>query len=167
MTKFSERLKAARKKAGLTQVKLAQSVGVGKGAVGNWETAVNGTDPEMLRKLAKILGTTENYLSGESDIDIGAFSKPATEYSASLKYSDMKDGELNCIFQERQAELAKTTDPDQRRFLFGIISDAAAELKKRGPAASPDIKTEKSAADLVSSALKRTQEDSHHKPEKK
>jgi len=133
MATFPERLKILRDRAGLTQQQIADKLDFSVGAVGNWESGLNMPSRASMRKIALLLGTTEMFLSGESDVDANAFIETNTEYSAALPFSRMTDHELDFIYSSRQKELSETTDPQRRRELFGSIADLANELKKRIP----------------------------------
>lgn len=86
-----------------------------------------------MRKLAEILNTTELFLTGDSDIEAGAFAEPTTEYNGALSFSQMTAHELDFIYESRQRQLNETTDPQKRRELFGIIAEVASEQQKRIP----------------------------------
>lgn len=124
----------------LTQPRLAEKLGVSNGAVGNWESDKFKPSREMLRKISELLGTTENFLSGESDIEVGAFIEQTTEYNAALPFSRMTGHELDFIYGSRQKELNETTDPKKRRELLRLIADLANEMEKRIPhETAPDV----------------------------
>lgn len=148
MAKFSERLKMLRDRARLTQPELAEKVHVSKGAVGNWESGAHVPSRDKLREISAVLGTTENYLSGESDIEVGAFIERTTEYSGALRFAEMTQNELEFIFASRQQELSSERNPKRRRELLGVISEVTGELKKRIPDHAPgenqEAKTEES-----------------------
>jgi transcriptional regulator with XRE-family HTH domain len=139
MATFSERLKLLRARAGMTQPELAEKLNISKGAVGNWESGMHIPSRKTLRQIAGLLATTETFLTGDSDIDSGAFIEPTTEYSGALPFSRMNPKELDFIFSSRQKELSETTDPQKRRELLGLISEVAAEMQKRIP---QEIETE-------------------------
>jgi transcriptional regulator with XRE-family HTH domain len=62
---ISERIKSARRKAGLTQRQLAQKLDVSAGAVGQWETGSVPTT-ERLPTLADSLGVSLDWLLGKT-----------------------------------------------------------------------------------------------------
>ena len=51
-----EKIRAARKKAGLTQTELAERLGVGYSAVGQWELGLRNPKFETLKKISAALG---------------------------------------------------------------------------------------------------------------
>lgn len=59
-----EQLKACRKAKGMSQATLSKLLGVTQQAVGKWETGRSNPDPEMLVRLAEVLGTSTDYLLG-------------------------------------------------------------------------------------------------------
>lgn len=62
-------LRAARLDAGLTQEDLAFMLGKNKSSISAWERNRYQPDPDTLRDLAAILGTTVQALQGEDLID--------------------------------------------------------------------------------------------------
>lgn len=60
-------LKAARKAKGLTQVEVANHIGLTQGAYSQWETGRIKIDPTSLSRLAILLDTTTDYLLGKDD----------------------------------------------------------------------------------------------------
>ena len=73
---FPERLKQLRKEKGLTQVTLAESLGVSKGTVAMWETGKRMPGFDMLARLSElfdkrvdyIIGTSEDHRSADEDM---------------------------------------------------------------------------------------------------
>lgn len=63
---ISERLLERRLAAGLTQSELARLVGIGQSSANRLEAGVT-RNPRHIIKLARVLGTTPEYLTGESD----------------------------------------------------------------------------------------------------
>ena len=64
---FSERLKDLRKQAGLTQVDVAEKLGISQPAYASWERGVKKPTQENLVKIAQILNVSVDYLVGNSD----------------------------------------------------------------------------------------------------
>lgn len=72
---FSERLKDLRKQAGLTQVDVAEKLGISQPAYASWERGVKKPTQENLVKIAQILNVSVDYLVGNlkdktDDIDL-------------------------------------------------------------------------------------------------
>ena len=63
---FSERLKKLRKDAGLTQVDVAEKLGISQPAYASWERGVKKPTQENLVKIAQILNVSVDYLVGNS-----------------------------------------------------------------------------------------------------
>lgn len=61
---FSSQLKESRKAKGLSQAELSALLGVTQQAVGKWETGRSTPDPQMLVRIAEVLGTTTDRLLG-------------------------------------------------------------------------------------------------------
>ena len=64
---FSERLKTLRKEAGLTQVDVAEKLGISQPAYASWERGIKKPTQENLVKISKILNVSVDYLVGNSD----------------------------------------------------------------------------------------------------
>lgn len=64
---FSERLKKLRKEARLTQVDVAEKLGISQPAYASWERGVKKPTQENLIKLSKILYVSVDYLLGNTE----------------------------------------------------------------------------------------------------
>lgn len=64
---FPERLKQLRKEKGMTQIELAQTLGVSSGTVAMWETGKRKPQFETLNKLCDLFDRNLSYLVGSSD----------------------------------------------------------------------------------------------------
>ena len=64
---FSERLKDLRKQAGLTQVDVAEKLGISQPAYASWERGVKKPTQDNLVKIAQILNVSVDYLVGNSE----------------------------------------------------------------------------------------------------
>ena len=64
---FSERLKSLRKQAGLTQVDVAEELGISQPAYASWERGVKKPTQENLVKIAQTLKVSVDYLVGNSE----------------------------------------------------------------------------------------------------
>ena len=62
--KFSERLKDLRKQAGLTQVDVAERLGISQPAYASWERGTKKPTQENLVKIAQVLNVSVDYLIG-------------------------------------------------------------------------------------------------------
>lgn len=59
---FKDKLKEARKAAGLTQKEVAEAIGVSESAYCGYETGKRQPDVMKLKQIARVLGTTSDYL---------------------------------------------------------------------------------------------------------
>lgn len=64
---FSERLKDLRRQAGLTQVEVAEKLGISQQAYASWERGIKRPTQENLVKIAQILNVSVDYLVGNSE----------------------------------------------------------------------------------------------------
>lgn len=64
---FSERLKDLRKQAGLTQVSVAEKLGISQPAYASWERGVKKPTQDNLVKIAQTLNVSVDYLVGNSE----------------------------------------------------------------------------------------------------
>ena len=64
---FSERLKDLRKQAGLTQVGVAEKLGISQPAYASWERGVKKPTQDNLVKIAQTLNVSVDYLVGNSE----------------------------------------------------------------------------------------------------
>lgn len=68
---FGEKIKSARKRAGLTQEQLAEKLSVSRQAIAKWEADKGMPDIENLKRLSKLLNVSVDYLlSDGEDIDL-------------------------------------------------------------------------------------------------
>ena len=67
---FSERLKSLRKQAGLTQVDVAEELGISQPAYASWERGTKKPTQENLVKIAQILNVKVDYLVGNFSEEI-------------------------------------------------------------------------------------------------
>lgn len=94
---FGEKLKEARKKAGLTQEELAELIGISRAAVAKWETDNGLPDIENLKTVAGLLDVSVDYLldDGESlDLSVTKKAIDLNQYGDGEKLSRMKKLEI-------------------------------------------------------------------------
>lgn len=68
---FSERLKNLRKQAHLTQVDVAEKLGISQPAYASWERGLKKPTQDNLVKIAQILNVSVDYLVGNSQETLG------------------------------------------------------------------------------------------------
>ena len=64
---FGEKLKEARKAAGLSQEELAEKLSVSRSAVAKWETGSGMPDVSNLKAMAQLLSVSVDYLLDEDE----------------------------------------------------------------------------------------------------
>ena len=103
---IGERIKAARKKAGLTQKQLGEKMGISYQAVAQWENDLRNPKIETLRAIANALGVPVSDLTGTVNEIASRMDQQALQPNQLLKQPPQTD------FQERRrwAELLLTID---------------------------------------------------------
>ena len=93
-----ERVRLARRKAGLTQATMAQQMGISRGAVANWESSGQiRPSTENLQKFAALTGTTLDWvLSGRGPMLMEEQAAPASTI-ASPSGTIRDSAELNVL----------------------------------------------------------------------
>lgn len=100
---FGEKIRNARKAAGLTQRQLAEQIGVSNTSISNWEKGLSRPDADLIQKLCNCLHLQPNYFYGASETE-----KPAAVSGrGSVSDEDIKfalfggDGEItDAMFDE-------------------------------------------------------------------
>jgi transcriptional regulator with XRE-family HTH domain len=67
MSILGSRIKSLREKNGISQKRLAESLGITNVQLSRYETGDRNPDPEMIKKIAETLDTTTDYLLGLAD----------------------------------------------------------------------------------------------------
>ncbi len=95
---FAERIRLARRKAGLTQAKTAEQMGISRGAVANWESSGQiRPSTENLQKFAALTGTTLDWLlSGRGPMLMDEDAAPVSGAS-SAREAIRDSAELNVL----------------------------------------------------------------------
>ena len=114
MSVFSERLTNLRENRDLTKTKMANKVGVSLSTYANWEYGYNDPDMNTLGKLANILDTTVDYLTGNTDNpDPKSSNLSSSDLAEMLDNVSSYDGKP---FDDHDKELLTT-------FLKGLYAD--------------------------------------------
>lgn len=127
---IGEKLKEARKQAGLSQEQLSEKLGVSRSAVAKWETGNGIPDVENLKLLSKLLDVSIDFLldNGE-DLDKAVVKEPIDL----LKYEGCKREKKDKAIREKYPDakitplIAKTKLTKGEKILddmIGIITDA-------------------------------------------
>ena len=113
MSIFSDRLAELRKTRGLTQQQIADELSINRVTYTNWEKGNREPSFENLIKLSAILGTTSDYLLGNSD-----------------KYIDMHniENELDTLTEEEIINLGKTNIIDTKMSLVIAANETGYSL---------------------------------------
>ncbi|MEZ5896520.1 MAG: helix-turn-helix transcriptional regulator [Parvularculaceae bacterium] len=77
---IGERIRSARKAAGVNQATLAERVGVSQPAVANWESGVHDPRRLALAKIAEALGVSPEWLAGGARSAVERDTHPAAAY---------------------------------------------------------------------------------------
>ena len=67
---FGEKIRRARKAAGLTQRQLAEKIGVANTSVSNWEKDLSRPDADLIQKLCAVLNVQPNHFYGTENTSI-------------------------------------------------------------------------------------------------
>lgn len=95
---FASRLKERRESLGITQVQLAEKLGVTKGAVGNYEIGLSSPKAEILYKVFDVLGCDANFLFQDEMEDPKELATlDEKEYPAMSKYRRLSPEEQTRI----------------------------------------------------------------------
>lgn len=108
MSTFSERLANMRESLNYSKTKMANKVGVGLSTYANWEYGYNDPDMDTLTKLASVLNTTTDYLTGK--IDDPSPRTNSDKDDTALTWSDLGmpyGGKIPKDLKETYADIAK------------------------------------------------------------
>lgn len=129
---IGERIKQARRAAGLTQQAFADAIGASQSAVGNWESGINSPNRGRMLRIAEVLRVSITWLEWGDDA-----SAPETN-PASFALSD--DVFRACfeplIFQFAGKKTAGRLDPDFYSKTNRDLHEAMAYLREHEPAVS-------------------------------
>ena len=103
-----QRIKAARKKAGLTQKQLGEKLGLSFQSVAQWENDLRNPKRETLKRLAEALHVTIPYFDGMDDIN-------ALDIDEALRKGDRRTAEKLMGLPER------TLDPPDPGYTYSDI----------------------------------------------
>lgn len=97
---FSERLKKLRKQAQLTQVDVAEKLGISQPAYASWERGVKKPTQENLVKIAQVLNVSVDYLVGNSDEEFTNNKLEDIEFLFRKNSEGLTDSEKSLFRQE-------------------------------------------------------------------
>jgi len=122
---FSDKITAARKKAGFTQETFAKKLGVSNGAVGNWESGRNFPKPDQMLIISEILN-----IRADSAENIEAVTGASSDVLPFLSDDLLRQ----CI--EHIAKLLHGANNDLRGRLLRALCVIDEEMKRRGDTAA-------------------------------
>ncbi|NLN83364.1 MAG: helix-turn-helix transcriptional regulator [Firmicutes bacterium] len=107
MQRFPQKLRDARADAGMSQAALAEAADLSVRSVSSYETGASTPRPFTLRKLAKVLNVTVEYLSNDEvdDPQAGIVREHSMEYIRSL-YGNRGVLEADALLQQNRALFA-------------------------------------------------------------
>lgn len=112
---FSKRLMVLREKSGKSQKELARDLGITSAAISSWECGKTFPNKSHLTKLASILGTTLDYLTGKSE-------KPNIEIDPN--WGPVKVLGLTRDYRNEINQLIRKMDSEQSVFLYELLQTA-------------------------------------------
>ena len=102
---FGEKIRRARKAAGLTQRSLAEKLGVANTSVSNWEKDLSRPDPDTLQTLCQILAVEPNYFYGTENAPAGSGKRAVSDED--IKFALFGgDGEITDAMYEEVKKFA-------------------------------------------------------------
>ena len=129
LKRCADTIKTLRKRAGLTQVQLAEGIGVSSKTVSKWETGRGFPDVGIIQELAKVLNTTSDVLlcgNAKTNTKKTKDMKKLSVYHClicnSLVYK-IGNGNLSCCGNLLEAENAKEVDDEHRIEIESIEED--------------------------------------------
>lgn len=103
---FGEKLKEARKEAGLSQEQFAEKMGVSRSAIAKWESDKGMPDVNNLKVMAQLLGISVDYLLDEDEkLSFNETKEPIdlSSYEVSGKCRDKKDAACLAKYMDAEA----------------------------------------------------------------
>ena len=124
---FGEKLKNARKEAGLSQEKLAEKLSVSRSAVAKWEADNGMPDVNNLKAMAVLLNTSIDYLLDEDEkITFNETREPIEleSYEKTGKCRDKKDAAAYWRYRDADAiyPLIRSRKLSNKEFLLDLVT---------------------------------------------
>ena len=131
---FGEKLKEARKEAGLSQDQLAEKLAVSRSAVAKWETGKGMPDVNNLKAMAELLDISLDYLLDEDEkISFHEVKEPINldDYEKSGTCRDKKDAVVLAKFSDADAiyPLVRTKKMSKKEWLIDTFVFSAGTLQ--------------------------------------
>lgn len=119
---LGSRMKERRESLGMTQVQLAELLGVTKGAIGNYETGANSPKASIMYKVFEVLKCDANYLFQDEmkELETDDFTVPEIKIIKKYRALDVRgkevvDGVLNIEYKytmEKQKEMIRQEEEE-------------------------------------------------------
>ena len=124
---FGEKLKEARKEAGLSQEQFAEKLSVSRSAVAKWESDKGMPDISNLRGIAQLLGISIDYLLDEDEkLSFNETKEPIEldSYQKSGKCRDRKDAACYAKYPDADAiwPLIRSKKLNKKEFLLDLVT---------------------------------------------
>ncbi len=124
---FGEKLKEARKKAGLSQEQFAEKMSVSRSAVAKWESDKGLPDVNNLKVMAKLLDVSVDYLLDEDEkLTFNEIKEPIDleSYEKTGKCRDKKDAAVFSRFKDADAiyPLIRRKKLNKGEFLVDLVT---------------------------------------------
>ena len=124
---FGEKLKNARKEAGLSQEQLAEKLSVSRSAVAKWETDNGMPDVNNLKAMASLLNTSIDYLLDEDEkLTFNETREPIEleSYEKTGKCRDKKDAAVYWKYRDAEAiyPLIRSKKLSVKEYLLDIVT---------------------------------------------
>ncbi|MEE1304102.1 MAG: helix-turn-helix transcriptional regulator [Agathobacter sp.] len=144
---IGNKISAARRELGITQVELADKMSVTRQTVSRWESGTALPDIEKVSQLASLLMVSCDYLLGEEDIssNVDNNDQPSSRLLANLTgkkvkiyfYEDEEDYDLLdklCIIESFEGNWVKVTLEGKKKIckLIALSSILSIEIKNEG-----------------------------------
>lgn len=136
MERFPDKLKEARKAAGMNQTELATAVGVTQRSLTNYECGRAVPRPGVIRKMAQVLGVTVEYLTNDEtdDTDVGRLREERIE-NAREKFGSQGAHEVEELMRRNLAFLAGgSVDQEGKDAFFDALMTAYITCKNEARA---------------------------------
>lgn len=133
---FKERLKEARKNAGLSQEKLGAMLGISKQTVSDYERGYSEPDMNKIMQIMKLLNVEANFLwqdeMAEPSVKKETLSKEAQAFAAKFdSLSEYGKEMIRCIFQnDKQYKIMKRVQMLGTAYVDGRIETKLASIKE-------------------------------------
>ncbi len=121
-------IKARREELGYTQAKLAQTIGVSKGSIGNYESGISSPNEDILIKLFKALKCDANYLYQDEIKSMNDETLSVYEKKHLQKYRQLDIHGKKAIEAITDIELDRETNSEETTNIKKVLHDDELKL---------------------------------------